>query len=80
MKKLDLAKALKTYYTAKNKPEIVQIEEAYFLSIIGKGDPSEQSFADRIQALYAVAYTIKFMNKAMEKDFVVAKFGRFVEL
>jgi hypothetical protein len=73
MKKLDLTKVYKAYYTAKNKPEVVQIEEAQFLSITGKGDPSEQSFADRVQALYAVAYTIKFICKAIEKDFVVAK-------
>jgi hypothetical protein len=73
MGKLDLTKTCKAYYTAKNKPELAQIEEAQFLSITGKGDPSGQSFADRIQALYSVAYTIKFMNKAIEKDFVVAK-------
>jgi hypothetical protein len=73
MEKLDLAKACKAYYTAKNKPELVLIEPAQFLSITGKGDPSEQPYADKLQALYAVAYTIKFRCKAMEKDFVVAK-------
>jgi hypothetical protein len=73
MKKLDLTKTCKAYYTAKNKPELVQIEDTQFLSITGKGDPSEQPYGDKLQALYAVAYTIKFMCKAIEKDFVVAK-------
>jgi hypothetical protein len=73
MNKLDLTKKYKSYYTAKTKPELVEIEKAQFLSITGKGDPSEQAFAERIQALYATAYTIKFMLKEKGKDFTVAK-------
>lgn len=73
MEKLDLAKHYKSYYTAKTKPELVNIEKAQFLSITGKGDPSAQAFADRVQALYASAYTLKFIFKEQQKDFVVAK-------
>ncbi len=73
MDKLDLTKKHKAYYTAKTKPEIVNIEPAQFLSIAGMGDPSEQAFRDRIQALYATAYTIKFIFKALDKDFTVPK-------
>lgn len=73
MEKLDLAKKFKTYYSAKNKPELVVVEPARFLSISGKGDPSGQDYADHLQALYAVAYTIKFMCKALNKDFTVPK-------
>jgi hypothetical protein len=73
MEKLDLTRKYKTYYTAKNKPELVMIEPARFISISGKGDPSGQTFADHLQALYPVAYAIKFMCKAQNKDFVVAK-------
>lgn len=73
MSKLDLSKEFKHYYSAKNKPEIIDIEKAQFLSIEGKGDPSGKDYADKLQALYATAYTIKFMNKALEQDFVVAK-------
>jgi len=36
-------------------------------------DPSGKGFASRIQALYAVAYTIKFSCKANGEDFVVPK-------
>jgi len=73
MEKLDLTKEYKSYYTAKPKPEITTVEEAQFLSIVGKGDPSDKLFAENIEALYSVAYTIKFAFKALNKDFVVAK-------
>jgi hypothetical protein len=73
MKKLDLTKHYKTYYSAKNQPQLLDIEAAQFLSITGKGDPSEKPYLDKIQALYASAYTLKFLNKAQGKDFVVAK-------
>jgi hypothetical protein len=73
MDKLDLAKKYKTYFTAKTKPELMQIESAQFISICGKGDPSDKPFANRIEALYPTAYTLKFMYKAKDKDFVVSK-------
>jgi hypothetical protein len=73
MGKLDLAKLHKSYYTAKSKPELVTIEPARFLSIAGKGDPSGPEFAEKIEALYGTAYTLKFAFKANENDFVVAK-------
>jgi hypothetical protein len=73
MKKLDLTKKYKTYFTAKTKPELVEIEKASFLSICGKGDPSEHAFIERIEALYPVAYALKFEFKAKDMDFVVSK-------
>lgn len=73
MDKLDLTKQYKSYYSAKSKPELVDIEPAQYLSILGQGDPSGTEFANNISALYTVAYVIKFMCKAEGKDFVVAK-------
>lgn len=73
MEKLDLTKKYKTYFSAKTKPELVVIEPAQFISIIGKGDPSGKEFADKIQALFTTAYTIKFAFKALQKDFTVSK-------
>lgn len=73
MEKTDLAKTFKNYYKAKTKPELVTIEKAQYLSIRGKGDPNALPFADRIQALYSTAYTLKFSSKAQGKDFAVPK-------
>lgn len=73
MEKIDLVKTYKSYYTAKPKPEIVNIEPAQFLSITGKGDPSGGAFAERVQALYTTAYTLKFIFKAKGQDYTVPK-------
>ncbi|WOK07982.1 GyrI-like domain-containing protein [Imperialibacter roseus] len=73
MTKIDLSKIDKTYYTAKQKPELVTLAPAQYLSIAGQGDPSSKGFAECIEALYSVAYIIKFDWKAAEKDFVVPK-------
>ena len=73
MEKLDLTKKYKTYYSAKTSPEMVTIEQARFISICGKGDPSERPFTEKIEALYPTAYAIKFAFKEKGKDFVVSK-------
>jgi hypothetical protein len=73
MNKLDLTKEYKSYFTAKTKPELVTIEEAHFISITGKGDPSAPAFTADIESLYSTAYTIKFMYKSQNKDFTVSK-------
>lgn len=73
MEKLDLARQFRNYYTAKAKPELLQIEKAQYLAIQGKGDPSGEAFMQKIQALYPVAYALKFAFKAQGKDFTVAK-------
>lgn len=73
MTKLDLTKEFKSYYSAKTTPELVTLAPARYLSICGKGDPSGEGFAQKIQSLYPVAYHLKFAFKAKGKDFVVAK-------
>lgn len=73
MNKLDLTKQYKSYYKAKPTPEIVSFDKIHYLSIEGKGDPSSKEFLEHIQALYPVAYAIKFNYKEQNKDFTVAK-------
>jgi hypothetical protein len=77
MEKLDLSKEYKSYFTAKVKPELVEIGPVRFISITGKGDPSEEAFLERVQVLYSTAYKIKFDFKAKKKDFVVSKLEGF---
>jgi len=73
MEKMDLSKLHKEYFSAKPNPTIIEIGPASFLSLAGKGDPSDEKFTQAIQTLYATAYTIKFMCKSLKQDFIVSK-------
>lgn len=73
MEKLNLTKKYKSYFTAKTTPQLVDIEPARYLSLRGKGDPSSEDFTRHIQAIYPVAYGVKAIFKAKDKDFVVSK-------
>lgn len=73
MPKIDFTKKYKAHYTAKAQPELITTEPVTYLSLTGQGDPSSDAFAARLQALYSVAYAIKFMYKARDADFTVPK-------
>lgn len=75
MQKLDLKKSLKHLYQPSAK-EVVQVEvpSANFLMIDGKGDPNTaQEYADAVEALFSVAYALKFAVKkgALAIDYTV---------
>jgi len=65
MDKIDYKKNYKDLYKAKtDKPVTVNVPKMNFLMIDGKGDPnSSQEYVDAVQALYPVAYALKFMCK-----------------
>lgn len=71
--KTDLTKVDKRYYSASRTPELITLEPLPYLSIIGAGDPSDIEFATNVEALYTVAYTLKFIYKEKDADFVVPK-------
>jgi hypothetical protein len=73
MEKLELTKKYKSYYTARTQPEIIELPSVRYLTITGKGDPSSRAFADKLEALYPVAYALKFSTKATAHDFTVPK-------
>ena len=70
MKKVDFKKELKHLYKpSTNKVEVVNVPEMNFLMIDGEGDPNtSQEFANAIEALYSVSYTLKFMIKKGERE------------
>lgn len=76
MEKIDFKKTLASLYNPKNTStwELVDVPEMNFLMVDGEGNPNTaKSFADAIEALYAVSYTLKFMSKRMlDKDYAVA--------
>jgi hypothetical protein len=65
MEKIDYKKKLKHLYKpSAKKVEIVDVPQMNFLMVDGKGDPNtSQSFSDAIEALFPLAYTLKFMVK-----------------
>lgn len=65
MKKIDFKKKFKHLYKPSiKKVEIVDVPQMNFLMVDGKGDPNaSQSFNDAIEALFPLAYTLKFMVK-----------------
>ncbi|MBT3313860.1 MAG: hypothetical protein HN390_04525 [Anaerolineae bacterium] len=73
MEKVDFKKTLKHLYTPKKKFEVVEVPEMQFIMADGHGDPNTaQEYAEVVEALYAVAYKMKFISKkTLEKDYVV---------
>ena len=74
MDKLDMKKTLKEFYSARlDRVTAVDVPPAHFLVIDGAGDPNtSQGYVDSLQALYSLAYTLKFsVKKAKGVDFVV---------
>lgn len=65
MEKIDYTKQLKPLYgPSARKVEIVDVPQMNFLMVDGEGDPNtSKSFSDAIEALYPLAYTLKFMVK-----------------
>jgi len=74
MAKLDLKKEYHQLYNPSAKEcSIVDVPEMQFLMIDGTGDPNTSvAYAEAIEALYAMSYTLKFLSKATEDtDYVV---------
>ncbi|NQU28074.1 MAG: GyrI-like domain-containing protein [Candidatus Marinimicrobia bacterium] len=75
MIKLDLKKIYRHLYAPSPKaPVIVDVPAFNYLMIDGQGDPNTaQEYQDALEALYAMAYTIKFAVKKADpsKDFAV---------
>ncbi len=65
MEKIDYVKKLKHLYRPSvKKVDIVEVPQMNFLMVDGEGDPNtSQSFHDAIEAVFSMAYTLKFMVK-----------------
>lgn len=71
--KIDLSKKDKVYYTAKEEPQVVELKPYPYLTISGVSAPEDQQFSKAIEAIYAVAFQVKFMSKGQGQDFIVPK-------
>jgi hypothetical protein len=65
MQKIDLKRDLKHLYLPPTKQVVaVDVPEMNFLMVDGQGDPNtSQAYAEALEALYAVSYTLKFAVK-----------------
>ena len=73
MEKIDLKKELKGFYNPTQKEvTLIDIPKMNFIMVDGQGAPESEQFAQAIQAMYPIAYTIKFNKKnAGGPDFTV---------
>lgn len=73
MTKIDFKKTLDSYKAKRGEFEIIDIPPMHYLMVDGHGDPNtSQEFVDALEALYPVAYKLKFASeKLLEKDYVV---------
>lgn len=72
--KVDFKKELKHLYRPSLKAfVVVDVPPMQFLMVDGHGDPNTaQAYQDALEALYAVAYKLKFLSKRqLERDYVV---------
>jgi hypothetical protein len=70
----DVKRELKAFYAPKNTDwALVDVPAQQFIAVEGKGNPNTSaSYARAVEALYAVAYALKFTSKrALGRDFVV---------
>jgi hypothetical protein len=74
MKTLDLRKNLKHLYNpSPNRPALVEVPSFQFAMVDGAIEPGMEpstspSFAAAMEALYGIAYTLKFMSKQRAED------------
>src|SRR5262249_29003683 len=74
MSKIDFTKERKRlYHPSATAFELVDIPEMSYLMLDGHGDPNTaQEYREAVEALYAVAYRVKFISKdELAKDYVV---------
>jgi hypothetical protein len=71
--KIDFKKALDTYQAQRGRFRTVDVPDMQYLMIDGHGDPNTSTaFTEAVEALYPVAYRMKFASKRdLERDYVV---------
>jgi len=53
----------KQLYIPKQNPELIIVPEQKFFMIKGKGNPNNEDFSKRVEALYSLSYAIRMMPK-----------------
>lgn len=70
--KIDFKREIAAYRAKHRQLQIVDVPDLQYLMIDGHGDPNTGAFADAAQALYPLAYRLKFASKrTVGRDYVV---------
>ncbi|MBE1491085.1 GyrI-like domain-containing protein [Plantactinospora soyae] len=70
--KTDFKKVHRNLYTASAAPALVDVPELAFLAVDGVGDPDGPAYREAVEALYGVAYGLRFgLKKAGVLDYSV---------
>jgi hypothetical protein len=70
--KADLKKSLDCYQAKRGQFRLLEVPDLQYLMVDGHGDPNTSpAFARAVEALYPVAYALKFAGKRLGRDFVV---------
>lgn len=73
MDKYDVKKVHKGLYSPSSREfAVVDVPAFQYIAVDGRGDPNTSSaYANAIEALYGVAYAVKFASKTLGRDLVV---------
>ena len=73
MSSYDVKRERKDLYAPKNREwALLDVPSQQFIAVSGKGNPNTApQYKAAVEALYAVAYTLKFASKRAGRDFVV---------
>ncbi|WP_431219849.1 GyrI-like domain-containing protein [Leifsonia xyli] len=70
--KVDLKKELPSYSARRGRFDVITVPPLRYLAIDGHGDPNTDTYRDALQALYPVAYALKFFSKRkLDRDYTV---------
>ena len=66
---MDLTQKYPTYYAASDSPEIIILENAHYLSILGKGSPGTDIFYEKKAAIKSFMANLQSQVEATDKEF-----------
>ncbi len=70
--KVDFKKSINSYAAKRNQFAVLDVPKMQYLKIDGHGDPGESEYALAVEALFPVAFSLKFLSKKLlDKDYVV---------
>lgn len=70
--KTDLKKTLDSYQARTGEIRLLQVPPSHYLMVDGHGDPNTTpAYPQALQALYPLAYALKFLSKEEGHDYVV---------